>query len=150
MWSLLGQIVKISDAVATVAHPIKSIRQKAVTGSFSSRELKKRSMMNKTTAAIVFAALYHLNALLGFSSARPQYPNTKQMLIIPPTPIAMSGSIILTSFRKVSPKPGATLRSKIDFEQKVNIYISIYELSVKCRGKLQEAIAARFTRYSPR
>ena len=43
----------------------------------------------------------------------------------------ISGFIFLTSFRKVSSKPGATFRSKTDFEQKVNIYISIYEPCVK-------------------
>ena len=85
----LCPVVKTIDPATTVMHPMRSIKQKAVTGSLSSRGLKKYTMMNKTTPAIKFAALY------------------------------------LTSFRKVSPKPGATLRSKIDFEQKVNIYINI-------------------------
>lgn len=37
----------------------------------------------------------------------------------------VSGLTFLTSFRKVSSKPGATFCSKTDFEQKVNIYINI-------------------------
>ena len=49
----------------------------------------------------------------------------------------VSGLTFLTSFRKVSPKPGATLRSKTDFEQKVNIYQYMNPVSNFCQLESQ-------------